>query len=85
MGWYQTYLELMDWLSNNIKYGYRCIVPYVPIRGKARKARDNSYVWTACNLWNSLPMFVHNITGKKVEFYKNKLLKALAFYPDVPH
>ena len=75
----------MGWLSNTIKYGYRCIVPYVPIRGKARKAGDNSYVWTACNLWNSLPMFVHNITGKKVEFFKNKLLKALAFYPDVPY
>ena len=61
------------------------IVPNISIRGKARKARDNSYAWTACNLWNSLPKCVHNITGKKVDFFRNKLDKVLAFYLDIPH
>ena len=70
--------------KKHIRYGYRCIVPYFPIRGKARRARDNSYAWTACNLWNSLPKCVRNITGEKVNFFKTKLDKVLAFYPDVP-
>ena len=70
--------------KKHIRYGYRCIVPYFPIRGKARRARDNSYAWTACNLWNSLPKCVRNITGEKVNFFKTKLDKVLTFYPDVP-
>ena len=70
--------------KEHIRRGCRCIVPYFPIVGKARKARDNSYAWTACNLWNALPKCVRSITGKKVDFFKKKLDKALAFYPDVP-
>ena len=70
--------------NEHIRYGCRCIVPFFPIRGKARKARDNSYAWTACNLWNSLPKCVRNITGEKVDFFKNKLDKDLAFYSDLP-
>ena len=70
--------------KEHIRYGCKCIVPSFPIVGKARKARDNSYAWTASNLWNALPKCVRNITGKKVEFFKKKLDKALAFYPDVP-
>ena len=42
------------------------------------------FAWTACNLWNSLPGCVQNIAGKDVEFFKNKLDKVLAYYPDVP-
>ena len=64
--------------------GCICKIPSFPPGGRARKARDNSLTWTACNLWNSLPKCVRNITGKKVEFFKKKLDKALAFYPDVP-
>ena len=60
------------------------IVPYFPIRRKARKVRDNTYAWTACSLWNSLPKYVRSITEEKFDFVKNKLDKVLAFYPDVP-
>ena len=70
--------------KEHIRYGYRCIVPYFPIREKARKARDNLYAWITCNLWTSLPKCVRNITGEKVDFFKKILDKALAFYPDVP-
>ena len=35
-------------------------------------------------LWNSLPRCVRDITGKDVMFFKNKLDKVLAYYPDVP-
>ena len=49
-----------------------------------RKGRDSSFAWTVCNLWNSLPGCVRNIAGKDVEFFKNKLDKVLAYYPDVP-
>ena len=47
-------------------------------------ARDGSFAWTACNLWNSLPRWVRDITGDDVMWFKNKLDKALAFYPDIP-
>ena len=70
--------------KEHVRRGCRCVVPYFPIVGKARRARDNSYAWTACNLWNALPKCVRSITGKKVDFFKRKLDRALAFYPDVP-
>ena len=66
------------------RHGYKCEVPTFPIRSRARKARESSFAWTACNLWNSLPRCVRDITGKSVEYFKNKLDKVLAFYPDVP-
>ena len=66
------------------RHGYKCDMSTFPIRGRVRKARDSSFAWTACNLWNSLPKCVRDITGKDVMYFKNKLDKALAFYPDVP-
>ena len=64
--------------------GCICKIPYFPPGGRARKARDSSFAYTACNLWNSLPRCVRDITGKDVMFFKNKLDKVLAYYPDVP-
>merc|ERR1712105_65097 len=54
---------------------YRCLckMPSFRPRGRARKARDSSFAYTACNLWNSLPRCVRDITGKDVMFFKNKL------------
>ena len=46
--------------------------------------KDRSFAWTACNLWNSLPRCVRDISGEKVEVFKKKLDKILAFYPDKP-
>ena len=66
------------------RHGYKCEMPTFPFGGRARKARDSSFAWTACNLWNSLPKCVRDITGKDVMYFKNKLDKVLAFYPDVP-
>ena len=66
------------------RHGCKCEVPTFPIRSRARKARDSSFAWTACNLWNSLPKCVRDITGKDVVYFKNKLDKVLAFYPDIP-
>ena len=66
------------------RHGCICKIPNFPPGGRARKARDSSFAWTACNLWNSLPKCVRDITGKDVMYFKNKLDKALAFYPDVP-
>ena len=43
-----------------------------PLRGRARKARVNSFDWTAFNLWNLLPRCVRDISGKDVWFFKNK-------------
>ena len=68
----------------NGRHGCKCEIPNFPIGSRARKARDSSFAWTACNLWNSLPKCVRDITGKDVMYFKNKLDKALAFYPDVP-
>merc|ERR1712055_1106061 len=45
---------------------------------------ESSFAWTACNLWNSLPRCVRDITGKDVVYFKNNLDKVLEFYPDVP-
>ena len=53
--------------------GCECEMPTFPIGSRARKARDSSFAWTACNLWNSLPRCVRDITGKDVEYFKNKL------------
>ena len=69
---------------NHGRHGCKCEVPIFPMRGKARKARDNSFALTACNLWNSLPVYVREISGKEVGYFKKKLDKALALYPDVP-
>ena len=69
---------------NHGRHGCKCEVPNFPMRGRARKARDNSFALTACNLWNSLPVYVREISGKEVGYFKKKLDKALALYPDVP-
>ena len=69
---------------NHGRHGCKCEVPNFPMRGRARKARDNSFALTACNLWNSLPVYVREISGKKVGHFKKKLDKALALYPDIP-
>ena len=66
------------------RHGCKCKIPRFPPGGKARKARDSSLAWTAYNLWNSLPGCVRNIAGKNVEFFKNKVDKVLAYYPEVP-
>merc|ERR1711888_286593 len=66
------------------RLGRLCKIPRFPPGGKARKARDNSFAWTACNLWNSLPKCVRGIAGESVLSFKNKLDKVLAYYPDVP-
>merc|ERR1711942_493663 len=55
------------------RHGCLCKIPKFPPGGKARKARDGSFAWTAYNLWNSLPRCVRNIAGRDVEFFKNKL------------
>ena len=68
----------------NSRRGCICDIPAFPLGGRARKARDNSFAWTACNLWNSLPKCIRNITGEDVMYFKRKLDEALAFYPDVP-
>ena len=68
----------------HVRHGCRCNMPTFPIRGKAMKARDGSFAWTACNLWNLLPRSVRDISGRKVEYFKNKLDKILAVCPDIP-
>jgi len=68
----------------NGRRGCICDIPVFPLGSRARKARDNSFAWTAYNLWNSLPKCIRNITGEDVMYFKNKLDKALAFYPDIP-
>ena len=66
----------------HIRHGCRCNMPTFPMRGKAKNARDCSFAWTACNLWNSLPRCVRDISGEEVRVFKKKLDKILAFYPD---
>ena len=68
----------------HVRHGCRCDNPNFPTRGKARKARGCSFSWSTCNLWNSLPKCVRNISREDIKFFKNKLDKVLAFYPDVP-
>ena len=65
------------------RHGCKCDMPTFPIRGRARKARDSSFAWTACNLWNSLPRYIRDIAGNNVVYFKNKLDKVLTFYPDI--
>ena len=38
--------------SMHVRHGCRFNMPTFPIRGKAKNARDHSFAWTACNLWN---------------------------------
>ena len=64
----------------NGRHGCKCEIPKLNIGSRARKARDNSFAWTACNLWNSLPKCVWDIIGKDVMYFKNKLDKVLTFY-----
>merc|ERR1711891_63050 len=59
-------------------------IPDIRPRSRARRAWDNSFAWTACNLSNSLPKCIRNIAREDVMCFKNKLEKALALYPDVP-
>ena len=66
------------------RHGCRCSMPTFPIRGRAMKARDGSFAWTACNLWNLLPRSVRDISGRKVEYFKNKLDKILTAFSDIP-
>ena len=68
----------------HVRHGCRCNMPTFPIRGRAMKARDGSFAWTACNLWNLLPRSVRDISGRKVEYFKNKLDKILTAFPDIP-
>merc|ERR1712082_440688 len=46
----------------NSRRGCICDIPVFPLGSRARKARDNSFAWTAYNLWNSLPKCIRNIT-----------------------
>ena len=68
----------------NGRRGITCERPSFHPITKASRARDNSFAWTAYNLWNSLPQCVRNIAGEDVTGFKNKLDKVLAFYPDIP-
>ena len=68
----------------NDRRGITCDRPVFHPRTRASRARDNSFAWTAYNLWNSLPKCIRNIAGEDVMGFKNKLDKALAFYPDIP-
>ena len=46
----------------NGRHGCKCEIPNFTIGSRARKTKDNSFAWTACNLWNSLPKCVRDIT-----------------------
>ena len=69
---------------NHGRRGWICEVPKYPLRGKAIKAREESFALTASNLWNSLPKVIRDISGKDVTQFKNKLDKVLGYYPDIP-
>ena len=72
------------YFKNHIRQGCKCEVPIYPLRGKAIRAREDSFALTASNLWNSLPRFIRDISGKDIEHFKRKLDKVLAYYPDIP-
>ena len=69
---------------NSGRRGCRCVIPNYPIRGKAIRARENSFALTACNLWNSLPRSIRDIEGEDLPHFKGKLDRVLLHYPDVP-
>ena len=51
----------------NKRRGYRCEIPAYPLHhNKAGRARDDSFTLTACNLWNSMPKYIRNISGKSI-------------------
>ena len=67
------------------RHGCRCEIPTYPLHhNKAGKARDDSFALTACNLWNALPKYIRNISGKSINSFKSNLDKALKYYPDLP-
>ena len=70
--------------NNHVRRGCRCEVPKYPLKGKAIRTRDDSFALTACNLWNSLPKCIRDISGKDVAYFKRKLDKVLSYYPDIP-
>ena len=67
--------------SMHIRHGCRCNIPTFPMSGKAKNSRDRSFAWTACNLWNSLPRCVQDISGEKVEVFKKNLDKKISLLP----
>ena len=69
---------------NTGRHGCRCIVPDYQIRGKAIRARENSFAFTACNLWNMLPKSIRDIRGEDLPHFKGKLDRVLSYYPDGP-
>ena len=67
------------------RHGCRCTMPTFPLyNNKVKKARTNSFALTACNLWNSLPKHIRNISGKNIEYFKKTLDNTLKQYPDIP-
>ena len=60
------------------------MVPDYKIRGRAIRARENSFALTAYNLWNSLPRSIRDIRGEDLPHFKGKLDRVLSHYPDVP-
>ena len=70
--------------NNHVRHGCRCYVPKYPLKGKAIRTRDDSFALTACNLWNSLPKCIRDISGRNVLYFKHKLDKVLSYYPDIP-
>ena len=67
------------------RHGYRCKIPTYPLHhNKAGRARDDSFTLTACNLWNAMPKYVRNISGKSVDHFKRRLDGVLSSYPDIP-
>ena len=70
--------------THHVRHGCRCVLPKYPLRGKSVRARDDSFALTACDLWNSLPSCIRDISGKDVAYFKRKLDKVLYYYPDVP-
>ena len=70
--------------NHHVRHGCRSVLPKYPLRGKSIRARDDSFALTACDLWNSLPRYIRDISGKNVAYFKRKLDKVLCYYPDVP-
>ena len=69
----------------NKRHGYRCKIPSYPLHhNKAGRAREDSFTLTACNLWNAMPKYIRNISGKSVDHFKRSLDKILVYYPDIP-